>query len=319
MKEKILVTGAFGLVGTDLVIELKKKYGQDNIITLSHNTLSPGFEGIVENGDVRDPQGLDKTIKKYGISQVYHLAGLLSVGSEKDPNLAWDVNLGGLKNVLDVAVAHKLKVFWPSSIAAFGSTTPKNMTPQHTILESTTMYGVNKVSGELLCRYYNLRYGLDVRSLRYPGLTGYKAPPGNGTTEYSVHIFYGAIQEKHYTCFLSEDTVLPMMYIDDAIKGTMDLMEASSDKLSVRTSYNFAAISFAPLDIVNEIKKLIPEFTCDFLPDQRQKIADSWPKTIDDSVARNDWGWKPEYDLEKMTKVMLEKLKEKLGKNAEVI
>lgn len=308
--KKILVTGAFGLVGTDLVEALSKKYSAKNIVTLAHKSIRDS-QAIVEKGDVTDFNSLDKIIKKHKINEIYHLAGLLSVGSEKNPQLAWDINLGGLKNILDLAVKYKTKVFWPSSIAAFGPTTPKIKTPQSTILEPTTMYGVNKVAGELLCQYYFLKYGLDVRSLRYPGLIGYKAPPGDGTTEYAVHIFYGAIQKKHYTIFLKENTRLPMMYIDDAIDGTIKLMEASAKKITIRTSYNFAAISFTPKELVGEIVKLIPDFTYDYKPDYRQKIADSWPNSIDDRKARKDWNWKHKYDLTTLTKVMYEGLKKK--------
>jgi len=308
---KILVTGAFGLVGTDLVIELKKKFGIGNVIALSHNILTSDYQGTVEKGDVSVIGDLERVVKKHNITDVYHLAGLLSVASEKNPELAWRVNLGGLKNVLDIGVKRKLKIFWPSSIAAFGPTTPKIKTPQHTVLEPTTMYGLNKVTGELLCQYYFLRYGLDVRSLSFSGFIGYTAPPGDGTTEYSVHIFYGAIMKNRYTCFLKKDTVLPMMYIDDAIGGTMKLMGSDPKKITVRTSYNFGAVSFSPQDLVAEIKKLLPGFTCDYKPDHRQQIADSWPKTIDDSQARKDWGWQPKYDLSKMTQVMLHGVKSK--------
>ncbi len=311
--KKILVTGAFGLVGSDLVESLSKKYSRDSIIALSHKA-SGAANCIVESGDVRDVATLSKIIEKYGITEIYHLAGLLSVGSEKNPQLAWEVNLGGLKNILDLAVKYKCKVFWPSSIAAFGPTTPKINTPQHTILEPTTMYGVNKVAGELLCQYYWLKWGLDVRSLRYPGLTGYKAPPGDGTTEYSVHIFYGAINEKQYSIFLKEDARLPMMYIDDAIDGTIQLMEAPSEKITVRTSYNFGAISFTPKELAEELVKLVPGFTYDYKIDGRQKIAESWPQSIDDSQAQKDWGWKPKFNLTKMTKVMFEGLQLKLKK-----
>lgn len=310
--KKILVTGAFGLVGSDLVEALCKTIPQKNIIALSHSSKRES-KVIIEKGDVADKNSVENIIKKHQISEIYHLAGLLSVASENDPETAWQVNLGGLKNILDLGVKYKTKVFWPSSIAAFGPTTPKENTPQHTILEPTTMYGVNKVAGELLCQYYFIKYGLDVRSLRYPGLTGYKAPPGNGTTEYSVHIFYGALKEKHYTIFLEKDTRLPMMYIDDAITGTIKLMKAPAKKITIRTSYNFTAISFTPEELAREIVKLIPDFTYDYKPDFRQKIADSWPKSIDDSYAREDWGWKPKYNLQKMTKVMLEGLKKKLN------
>ncbi|MFO0703611.1 MAG: NAD-dependent epimerase/dehydratase family protein [Patescibacteria group bacterium] len=313
--KKILVTGAFGLVGSDLVMALSQKYGKENIVAVSHKSTHD-IPAIMEKGDVRDKEGLDKILEKYNITDIYHLAGLLSVGSEKDPDLAWDVNLGGLKNVLDLAVKYKCKVFWPSSIAAFGPTTPKHNTPQHTILEPTTMYGVNKVAGELLCQYYFLRYGVDVRSLRYPGLTGYKAPPGDGTTEYSVHIFYGALNDGHYDIFLKEDARLPMMYIDDAIDGTIALMEAPKENITVRTSYNFGAISFTPKELAKELVKIHPGFTYGYkVVDVKQKIAESWPQTIDDSQARADWGWKPKYDLPKMTKTMYEGLKKKLLKN----
>lgn len=309
--QSILVTGAFGLVGTDLVKALHLAYPKAKLVTLSHKTLHD-THGTVEKGDVTDIHSLASVITKHKITEIYHLAGLISFGSEKDPQLAWQVNLGGLKNVLDLAVKHKIKVFWPSSIAAFGPTTPKVNAPQHTILEPTTMYGVNKVAGELLCQYYHLKYGLDVRSLRYPGLIGYNAPPGDGTTEYSVHIFYGAIQKKHYTIFLKESARLPMMYIDDAIRGTIDLMRTPSKKITIRTSYNFAAVSFTPKELVAEIEKLVPGFTHDYKPDGRQKIAESWPQSIDDSQAKKDWGWKPQYNLRKMTEVMYKGLQKKL-------
>lgn len=312
MKKKILITGAFGLVGTDLVLRLREKYAKDQLVVVQHQTKRDQFDVITEQGDVTDSDFVEELIKKHNIGEIYHLAGLLSVGSEKDPQLAWKVNLGGLKTILDLAVKYKIKVFWPSSIAAFGPSTPKIKTPQHTILEPTTMYGVNKVSGELLCQYYFLRYGLDVRSLRYPGLIAYKAPPGDGTTEYSVHIFYAALKDKKYTCFLKKDTRLPMMFIDDAINGTLQLMNAPVKKVTVRTSYNFTAIDITPAELVKEIQKIMPEFTCTYRPDHRQKIADSWPDSIDDSIARKDWGWKPEYTLAKMTKVMMDEVGKKL-------
>lgn len=312
MQKKILITGAFGLVGSDLIERLGQKFGKDSLVLLSHSTKND-IPYAIEDGDVRDKEGLEKIIKKYKINEIYHLAGLLSVGGEKNPSLAWDVNLNGLRNILDLALSYRCKVFWPSSIAVFGPTTPKENTPQHTILEPTTMYGVTKLAGELLCQYYFLRYGVDVRSLRYPGLIGYKAPPGDGTTEYSIHIFYEALKNNSYSCFLKEDAMLPMMYIDDAIKGTIDLMEADFKSISIRTSYNFSAISFTPRDLAGELKKLIPGFSVDYKPDARQKIADSWPKIIDDSQARADWGWSHEFDLPKMTKVMLDNLRIKLG------
>lgn len=304
MKRKILVTGATGLVGSDLIPILQKKVGYDNVIAFEKHLNNPSFKAIFEQGDVRDKALLETLIQKYQITEVYHLAGLLSAGGEKDPDLAWDINVNGLRNVLSLAVNYKLKVFWPSSIAAFGPTTPKENVPQNTILEPTTMYGVNKVTGELLCQYYFTKFGVDVRSLRYPGLLGYKAPPGDGTTEYAIHIFYGAIKNNHYDSYIDKGSVLPMMYMDDAINGTIGLMEADKEQISVRTSYNFSAIEFAPEELVKEIQKHNPKFTCDYKPDSRQKIANSWPRTIDDSKARQDWNWKPHYDLEKLTEKM---------------
>jgi len=312
--KKILVTGAFGLVGSNLVSVLQKKYGLENVFALGNKTIPEEFKGELVLGDVRDYKAISQIIKKHKISEVYHLAGLLSVGGEKNPDLAWDVNINGLRNILELAKEHKLKVFWPSSIAAFGPTTPKKMTPQNTILEPTTIYGVTKVTGELLCQYYFKRWGVDVRSLRYPGLIGYDAPPGDGTTEYSVHIFYELLKENKYSCFLKSDARLPMMYIDDAIRGTVKLMDASSKNISVRTSYNFAAINFTPEELVNQIKKLYPNFICTYNPDPiKQKIAESWPQSIDDKIARREWGWEYEYNLNKMTKTMIVGLKEKLN------
>lgn len=311
--QKILVTGAFGLVGSDLLIELKKRYGNDSVIALSRETLDPNYQGIIEKGDVRDRELMESLIKKYDIGTVYHLAGLLSVGGEKNPDLAWEVNVNGLKHVLDLAKDYKLKVFWPSSIAAFGPTTPKQNVPQNTILEPTTIYGVTKVTGELLCQYYFLRYGVDVRSLRYPGLNGYKAAPGDGTTEYAIHIFYNLIKSNSYNCYLAKDARLPMMYMDDAIKGTVDLMEAPSENITIRTSYNFGAVSFTPEELAAEIQKISPDFKIEYNPDHRQKIAEGWPQTIDDSKARQDWGWKHEFDLAAMTKALYEGVKEKVA------
>lgn len=312
--KRILVTGAFGLVGSDLIPELQKKHGRDAVVALGRETIDPNFNGVMEQGDVRDSALMAELIKKYDIGTVYHLAGLLSVGGEKQPDLAWEVNVNGLKHVLDLAKEHNLKVFWPSSIAVFGPTTPKQDVPQHTILEPTTIYGVTKVTGELLCQYYFKRYGVDVRSLRYPGLNGYKAKPGDGTTEYAIHIFYGLVQNNAYECFLQEDARLPMMYMDDAIAGTIALMEAPSEKISVRTSYNFSAVSFTPAELAAEIRKFAPDFSVTFNPDARQKIAEGWPQTIDDSQARADWGWNHQFDLTKMTHALYEGVKAKLGK-----
>ena len=313
--KKILVTGAFGLVGSDLIPVLEKRYGKGNVLALGNKTIPKDFRGTLVQGDVRSLDTLTKIVKKYKVSDVYHLAGLLSVGGEKNPELAWDVNVNGLRNILELAREFHLKVFWPSSIASFGPTTPKIKTPQHTILEPTTMYGVTKVAGELLCQYYFLRWGVDVRSLRYPGLIGYKAPPGDGTTEYSVHIFYGLLKSRTYSCFLKKDARLPMMYMDDAIRGSVALMDAPVKKISIRTSYNFAAINFTPKELAGTIQKLYPDFRCTYDPDPvKQKIAESWPESIDDRVAQRDWGWKPEFNLSNMTAVMIKGLKRKLGK-----
>ncbi|HOZ03195.1 MAG TPA: NAD-dependent epimerase/dehydratase family protein [Candidatus Woesebacteria bacterium] len=309
---KVLVTGAFGLVGSDLIPKLQQIHGQDNVIALARETRNPDFTGIVETGNVTDPAVLKQIVEKYQIDEVYHLAGLLSAGGEKNPDLAWEVNVGGLKHVLDLAKEYRLKVFWPSSIAAFGPTTPKTDVPQHTVLEPTTMYGVNKVAGELLCQYYFLKYGVDVRSLRYPGLNGYKAKPGDGTTEYAIHIFYGLIQNNHYECFLKPDTRLPMMYMDDAIAGTIALMQAPKEKITIRTSYNFGAISFTPAELVAEIKQFAPEFEVSYQPDFRQQIAEGWPQSIDDSQARQDWNWQPQFDLSEMTQALYQGIKQKI-------
>lgn len=311
--KSILVTGAFGLVGSDLIPKLQAKYGREAVIALARETVDPGYRGLVERGDVRDLGHMSSLIAKYDIGEIYHLAGLLSVGGEKSPDLAWEVNVGGLKHVLDLAKEYGLKIFWPSSIAAFGPTTPKENVPQHTILEPSTIYGVTKVTGELLCQYYFNRYKVDVRSLRYPGLNGYKAMPGDGTTEYAIHIFYGLLKTGKYECFLASDTRLPMMYMEDAIEGTMAIMEASPDKISVRTSYNFGAINFTPAELVTEIKKIDPNFQVSFVPDQRQKIAEGWPRSIDDSQARQDWGWNHKFNLEQMTQALYNGIKEKLG------
>lgn len=315
--KNILVIGATGQIGSDLVPELRKKYGNGNVVAMAHKS-QPNEElsaGPVEFADAGNKEALEGVVKKHNIDTIYHLASILSAKGEQNPELAWQINMGSLKNVLDIARDHKLeRIFWPSSIAAFGPTTPQNKTPQQTVLEPSTMYGVTKVAGELLCNYYFKKYGIDVRSIRYPGLISYKALPGGGTTDYAVAIFYEALKNKKYECFLREDTTLPMMYMPDAIRGTIQLMEADATKLTIRTSYNFSGISFSAKELASEIKKYIPEFTCTYKPDFRQAIADSWPKSIDDSQARKEWGWKHEYDLAKMTKDMLEKLKEKVKK-----
>lgn len=289
-------------------------HGKDNVIALGHKNIPEGFTGILEEGDVRDVESIKSIIVKHNVTQIFHLASLLSANGEAKPDLAWDVNMQGLKNMLDLAVEHKFRLFWPSSIAVFGPTTPKDNTPQRTILEPTTMYGVTKLAGEMLCQYYNFRYGIDVRSIRYPGIISYKALPGGGTTDYAVAIFYSAIKGEKFECFVSEDTVLPMMYMDDAVEATLKIMDADIEKIKVRTSYNLAAISFSAKELEDEIRKLVPGLTVTYKPDHRQKIADSWPRFVDDSQARRDWAWAHEFDITRMTEVMLDNLRRKLGK-----
>ncbi len=305
-KEIILVTGSSGLIGNELVPALIKKYGQENVIASDLNEPT-NYSCKSVAIDITRPEVISKTVGDYHITTVYHLAGLLSAGSEENPDLGWRINFGGLKNILDVAKENKLKVFWPSSIAAFGPTTPQKNTPQHTILEPTTIYGIAKVSGELMCQYYFNKYGVDVRSLRYPGIIGWRGKAGAGTTEYSIHMLNAALSSGKYDCFLKKDTLLPMMYIDDTIRGTIELMEAPADKIKVRTAYNFSAISFTPEQLTKEIQKHL-EISVKYEPDFRQKIADTWPESIDDSAARADWHWQPTYDLEKLVEIMLKQL-----------
>ncbi len=309
---KILVSGAAGQIGSELVPALREKYGKDNVIALYHKNV-PKDAGRHVIGDASDKKFIERLIKENDVTVIYHLVGILSAKGEQDPDLAYKVNMETLKNVLDIAKDLKasgknIKIFWPSSIAAFGPTTPRDKTPQQTVLEPSTMYGVTKVAGELLVNYYFKKFGLDIRSLRYPGVISWKTPPGGGTTDYAVEIFYGAIKEKKYTSFLKAGSYLPMMYMDDAIKATIDLMEADPSKLTVRTSYNVTAVSFAPEEIAAEIKKHIPEFQISYKPDFRQNIADSWPKSIDDSTARKDWKWKHKYGLSEMVSDMLKNL-----------
>ncbi|MFA6324990.1 MAG: NAD-dependent epimerase/dehydratase family protein [Candidatus Paceibacterota bacterium] len=313
--KKILVTGALGQIGSELIPELREKYGSENVIAVGHHK-EPTEEfknaGPFENADSRNKEELRSLIEKYNIDTIYHLVGVLSAVGEKNPNLAWDVNMNSLKNVLDLAVEYKIeRMFWPSSIAAFGPSTPLLNTPQKTVLEPTTMYGVTKVAGELLCQYYFVKYGLDVRSLRYPGIISWKTPPGGGTTDYAVAIYYDAVEKGSYDCFVKEDTVLPMMYMDDAVRATVELMEAQKEKINVRTAYNLTAISFSAKELAENVYKYVDNFKCTFTPDDRQKIADSWPKSIDDTKAREDWGWKHNFDLDKISIEMIKNLKKK--------
>ena len=311
VKEKILVIGASGQIGVELTLALRKMYGASNVVASDlreENDLLKGT-GPYVSLDVMNKEMLHVQVIRQNVTQVYLLAAILSATGEKNPNLAWHLNMQSLLNVLDIAREEKLhKVYWPSSIAVFGPTSPKQNCPQQTIIEPITVYGISKYAGEFWCNYYYQRYGVDVRSLRYPGLISYKSAPGGGTTDYAVEIFHEAIEEKKYNCFLKEDTYLPMMYMPDAIRATIELMEADKNKISIRTSYNLSGMSFSPKGIAAEIKKHIPEFSIQYKPDYRQAIADSWPQSIDDSVARKDWGWKEEYDLQRMTTDMLQNL-----------
>lgn len=311
IKEKILVIGASGQIGVELTLALRKIYGNANVVASDlreENDLLKG-SGPYVSLDVMNKEMLHVQVIRQNITQIYLLAAILSATGEKNPNLAWSLNMQSLLNVLDIAKEEKIhKVYWPSSIAVFGPTSPKQNCPQQTVIEPITVYGISKYAGEFWCNYYHQRWDLDVRSIRYPGLISYKSAPGGGTTDYAVEIFHEALEEKKYECFLKEDTYLPMMYMPDAIKATIELMEAPVEKIKIRTSYNISGMSFSPKEIAAEIKKHIPEFSITYKPDYRQQIANSWPQSIDDSVARNDWGWQEDYDLAGMTKDMLENL-----------
>jgi nucleoside-diphosphate-sugar epimerase len=310
--EKILVIGASGQLGSELTIALSNIYGEANIVAADlHKPQGEEAHPIFEHLDVIDKKTLSDIILRHRITQIYHLAAILSATGEKHPGLAWRVNIEGLMNVLDVSRELKIrKVYWPSSIAVFGPNTPKENTPQNTITDPNTVYGISKLTGERLVEYYFYHYGVDVRSLRYPGLIGYKALPGGGTTDYAVDIFYKAIKGEKYTCFLKKDTSLPMMYMTDAVRATLELMESDSDRITVRSSYNVGAVSFSPLELYNTIKQSYPDFSIEYKPDFRQEIAFSWPKSIDDTPARTDWGWNPAFSLEKMTEDMILHLKD---------
>ncbi len=311
VKEKILVIGASGQIGVELTLALRKIYGNSAVVASDlreENELLKGT-GPYVSMDVMNKEMLHVQVIRQNITQIYHLAAILSATGEKNPNLAWHLNMQGLLNVLEIAHEEKLhKVYWPSSIAVFGPTSPKKNCPQQTIIEPITVYGISKYAGEFWCNYYHHRYNVDVRSLRYPGLISYKSAPGGGTTDYAIEIFHDSLEHKKYECFLKEETYLPMMYMTDAIRATIELMESPADKISIRTSYNISGMSFSPKEIASEIKKHIPEFKIVYKPDYRQTIAESWPQSIDDSVARKDWGWKEEFDLAAMTNDMLANL-----------
>ncbi|MEY3350579.1 MAG: hypothetical protein RIQ50_690 [Bacteroidota bacterium] len=310
-KEKILVIGASGQIGVELTLALRKIYGGAQVIASDlreENELLKGT-GPYVSLDVMNKEMLHVQVIRQGVTQIYLLAAILSATGEKNPPLAWNLNMQSLLNVLDIAKEEKLsKVYWPSSIAVFGPTSPKDACPQHTIIEPSTVYGISKFAGEFWCNYFHQRFGVDVRSIRYPGLISYKSAPGGGTTDYAIEIFHAAKLGKMYPCFLKADTHLPMMYMPDAIRATIELMEAPAERIKVRTSYNLSSMSFSPQEIHQEIKKHLPDFQISYQPDYRQHIADSWPKSIDDAPARNDWGWKHEYDLSKMTAEMLKNI-----------
>lgn len=319
MKDTILVIGSSGQIGTELVMKLRELYSGSQIIA---SDIRPSSKEVMQTGpyemlDIMDQKNLNHIVKKHKVTQVYLLAALLSATAEKNIELGWSLNMRSLSHVLDLGREKVLKkIYWPSSIAVFGPSTPKIMTPQYTVMEPNTVYGISKQAGERWCEYYYQKFGVDVRSLRYPGLISWKSEPGGGTTDYAVHIFHQALKKGSYTCFLTEDTSLPMMYMPDAIRATINLMEAPSDNVKIRSSYNIAGVSFNPQEIAKEINKHLPNFNIDYKPDYRQNIADSWPHSIDDRQALKHWGWKAEYDLYKMTSDMMANLKKHYKINA---
>lgn len=316
MAHKILVTGALGQIGSELTLALREIHGVENVLSTDIQTKEKVDDPYYETLDVMDSNLISELIEKHEIKIVYHLAAMLSATAEKFPRKGWDLNMDSLLTFLDLAKDKKIsQLYWPSSIAIFGADTPKINTDQNALAIPATVYGISKRSGEFWCNYYFEKYGVDVRSIRYPGLISWKTRPGGGTTDYAVDIYYQALETGNYECFLSENTSLPMMYMDDAIRATIELMQADANKLTVRTSYNLNALSFSPKELAKEIKKKLPDFKISYNPDFRQAIADTWPASIDDSIAQKDWNWKPEFDLEKMTDAMLDNLKEKLELN----
>ena len=312
MATKILIIGACGQIGTELTQKLREIYGVENVIASDIRKLNIDVvnSGPFEVLNALDFNQIQHLVEVHQIDEVYLMAALLSATAEKNPAFAWDLNMNSLFHVLNLAKAGKIKkIFWPSSIAVFGPTTPRENTPQYTIMEPSTVYGISKQTGERWCEYYHNIYGVDVRSIRYPGLISWSSPPGGGTTDYAVDIFHKAITKKKYDCFLSSETKMPMMYMDDAIAATIQIMQSPKEQIKIRSSYNLAAMSFTPSQIAEEIKKHIPEFTITYHPDFRQKIADSWPASIDDSAARDDWNWNHKFDISSMTKDMLDHLK----------
>ena len=311
MNTKILIIGACGQIGTELTQKLRFFYGTNNVIASDIRKLNTEVvnSGPFEVVNALDFNQIEHLVEKHQITDVYLMAALLSATAEKNPAFAWDLNMNSLFHVLNLAKAKKIKkIFWPSSIAVFGPTTPKENTPQYTIMEPSTVYGISKQSGERWCEYYHNIFGVDVRSIRYPGLISWSSPPGGGTTDYAVDIYHKALENKTYECFLSSDTKMPMMYMEDAIRATIAIMDAPEEQIKIRSSYNLAAISFTPTEIAASIQKHIPEFTITYKPDFRQKIADSWPSSIDDTNAREDWGWEHAYDLNLITQDMIENL-----------
>ncbi|MEM3069639.1 MAG: L-threonine 3-dehydrogenase [Candidatus Bathyarchaeia archaeon] len=315
--KRVLVTGALGQLGSELTPKLREIYGVENVIA---SDIKSKPSKVLESGpfellDVTDLQKVRGIIKKHEINMIYHLAAILSASGELKPQQAWQVNIDGLRNILEVAREFDVeKVFFPSSIAVFGPETPREMTPQDTVMRPRTIYGISKVAGELLCDYYYYKYGLDVRGVRYPGIISSEAPPGGGTTDYAVEMFYYAVKEESYTCFVRKDTVLPMIYMPDALRAAIELMEADISRLKHHNSFNVSGLSFSAGELEEEIRKHIPNFTVEYKPDFRQAIADTWPKSIDDSAAREEWGWRPSYNLSKMTEDMIRRLKERCEK-----